>query len=138
LLAVAVGLTVAVTLTPGLRAGAKKVPLVQTWKGSVEDLALQKLAPGTSYVATAKEFAALWNAWKIGEKAPQIDFTKQLVLVVTTRGSRLGLTPQLDGKGDLRVLGFGTRDLRPGFRYVVGVVDRAGIKTINGKELPAQ
>jgi hypothetical protein len=42
----------------------------------------------------------------------------------------------LDHKGDLTVLGFGTRDIRPGFRYVLGVVSREGVKSVNKKALP--
>jgi hypothetical protein len=34
--------------------------------------------------------------------------------------------------------GFGTKDLRPGFRYVLGVVPREGVKTVNGKDLPKE
>jgi hypothetical protein len=29
----------------------------------------------------------------------------------------------------------GTRDIRPGFRYVLGVVSREGVKTVNKKDL---
>jgi hypothetical protein len=28
-----------------------------------------------------------------------------------------------------------TRDLRPGFRYVIAIVSRKGVKTVNGKRL---
>jgi hypothetical protein len=31
-----------------------------------------------------------------------------------------------------------TRDLRPGFRYVIATVSRAGVKTVNGKKLPKE
>ena len=44
----------------------------------------------------------------------------------------------LDDNGNLDVLGLGTRDLRPGFRYVLGVVSKNGVKTINKKALPEQ
>jgi len=57
------------------------------------------------------------------------------VLVATTQGSILRLAPTLDEKGDLRVVGVATLDLRLGFRYVIAVVSREGVKTVNGKEL---
>jgi ribosomal protein S12 len=44
----------------------------------------------------------------------------------------------LDEKGNLIVLGFGTRDLRPGFRYVLGTVRKDAVKTVNGKALPKE
>jgi hypothetical protein len=31
-----------------------------------------------------------------------------------------------------------TRDLRPGFRYVIATVSREGVKTVNGKQLPKE
>jgi hypothetical protein len=137
LIASLVALALAVGLAPATRAGGQKLKPVHQWSGSIDDLELQKLSPQSGYLADAKKFAELWKAWKVGEKMPEIDFKKQLVLVATTRGSRLNMTPRLDDKGDLRVLAIATRDLRPGFRYQIAVVDRAGVKTINGKELPA-
>ena len=58
--------------------------------------------------------------------------------VATTSGSRLNLNTKLDDKGDLKVVGLGTRDLRPGFRYAIKSVSRDGVKTVNGKELPKE
>jgi hypothetical protein len=31
-----------------------------------------------------------------------------------------------------------TRDLRPGFRYVITTVSREGVKTVNGQTLPKE
>ena len=47
------------------------------------------------------------------------------------------LAPALDEKGDLKVLGAATMDLRPGFRYVIAVVRREGVRTVNGRKLAA-
>ena len=47
------------------------------------------------------------------------------------------LTATLDENGNLEVLGLATRDLQPGFRYVIAILSRKGVKTINGKELTA-
>ena len=105
-----------------------------TWAGSVADEGLQKDAP--EVITDAKAFAKLWEKWKVGDKVPEVDFTKKLVAVVTSRGGSLRMTATRTEAGDLRVGGFGTRDLRPGFRYVIGVFDRDGVKTVNGKALP--
>lgn len=104
------------------------------WKGSVDDVELSKDAP--SVIGDAKAFAKLWESWKLGDKVPEIDFKKNLVVLTTGRGSILDLRVMLNDKADLRVFGFGTKDLRPGFRYAVGVVSREGVKTVNGKKLP--
>ena len=103
------------------------------WTGSVDDEALAKDAPAC--VTSAKGLEKLWKAWKIADKAPEVDFTKEIVVVTTTRGSKLRLGAALDEKGNLMVGGLGTRDLAPGFRYVIATVSKEGVKTVNGKEL---
>ena len=121
---------------PEVRAGKKAVKLTQQWKGSVADEALQKGAP--DFLADQKALEKLWKEWKIEHKLPKLDFRKELVILVTTKGSRLNLSAQLDDKGNLQVLGEQTADLRPGFRYVLATVPREGIKTVNKKPLPSE
>jgi hypothetical protein len=117
-----------------VQAGAKKMKITGEWKGSVADETLQKGAP--ECITSAPSLAKLWKAWKIEAKMPVIDFAKEIVVLTTSGGSQLNLTASLDDKGDLQVVGFGTRDLRPGFRYVLATVSREGVKTVNKKELP--
>jgi hypothetical protein len=50
-----------------------------------------------------KALEKLWKDWKLTDKMPDIDFTKELVVVSTTTGSRLRLALTLDDKGDLQV-----------------------------------
>ena len=104
------------------------------WTGSVEDEKLAKGAP--ECITSAKGLEKLWKAWKLPDKAPEVNFTKEIVVLATTEGSKLKLFAALDEKGNLRVGGLGTRDLRPGFRYVIATVSKEGVKTVNGKELP--
>ena len=106
------------------------------WTGSVDDEALEKDAPAC--VTSAKGLEKLWKAWKLPDKAPEVNFTKEIVVVTTTRGSKLRLAAALDEKGNLMVGGLGTRDLAPGFRYVIATVSKEGVKTVNGKELPKE
>src|SRR5262249_32775089 len=73
-----------------------------------------------------------------GDKPPKLDFSKEIVILGTTRGSKLNLSAQLDDTGNLHVLGFGTSDLVPGFRYVLATVSREGIKAVNKKPLPSE
>jgi hypothetical protein len=114
----------------------KEIKPTKDWKGSIDDEALEKKAPADRFITDAKTFKQLWEDWKLGEKVPEIDFKKEVVLVETTRGGRLNVnTVRLTDKGDLQALAIATRDLRPGFRYAVLVVPREGVKTINGKEL---
>jgi hypothetical protein len=123
------------SLTNEAYADKKAVKLTKEWSGSVEDENLKKDAP--TVITTAKELGALWQSWKIEGKVPEVDFTKELVIVSITEGSKLKLGATLDdGNGNLEVLGMATRDIRPGFRYVIGTVSREGVKTVNGKKLP--
>ena len=96
---------------------------------------LLKDAPENGVISDAKTFTKVWESWKIGEKMPKLDFDKVIVVFVTSVGSKISAKPMLDDKGDLKFIGLGTRDLRPGFRYDMQVVEKEGVKTINGKEI---
>ena len=109
----------------------KPLETLKEWRGDNPNEGLTKDSP--KFITNAKDLEKLWKAWDIKEKLPEIDFSKEILLVETTRGSRLNLKATLDEKGDLQSLGLATRDLRPGFRYVMITVNKAGIKTIAGK-----
>lgn len=109
---------------------------IKEWTGSVEDEKLAKGAPVC--ITSAKGLENLWKAWKLADKVPEVDFAKEIVILTTTQGSKLKLFAALDEKGNLMVGGLGTRDLRPGFRYVIATVRKEGVKTVNGKELPKE
>jgi hypothetical protein len=107
-----------------------------TWMGSIDDEKLAKEMPENGVITNAKDFGKLVKAWKVAEKVPEVNFDKEIVLVAKTEGSKLRLNASLDEKGDLKALGLATRDLRPGFRYVIISVPKEGVKTVNGQELP--
>ncbi len=107
-----------------------------TWMGSIDDEKLAKEMPENGVITNAKDFEKLVKAWKVAEKVPEVNFEKEIVLVAKTVGSKLTLNASLDKKGDLKALGLGTQDLRPGFRYVIICVSKGGVETVNGKELP--
>jgi len=109
----------------------KPLETLKEWRGDNPNEGLAKDSP--KFITNAKDLEKLWKAWDIKEKLPEIDFAKEILLVETTRGSRLNLKATLDEKGDLQPLGLATRDLRDGFRYVMITVNKAGVKTIAGK-----
>jgi hypothetical protein len=129
-LAIFMGVTLPLRSFP---AGQETVTPVREWSGSIEDLSLLKAA--REFILSAKEFENLWLAWKLPGSSPEVDFSSDLVAVQTTQGSRLRLSAALDDRGNLTVLGMATRDLRPGFRYVIAVLSRKRVRSINGKEL---
>lgn len=119
--------------TPPAMAQKKKVEITQKWSGSVDNEKLMK----PECITTAKGFEGVWKAFNIAGDVPKVDFGKDMVVAVYSVGSKLNLAAAtLDEKGNLTVVGFGTLDIRPGFRYVLGVVSRDGVKTVNKKELP--
>ena len=104
--------------------------------GSIEDEALQKEMPANGVIVSQKGYDALAKAWGIKD-APKVDFAKEILVVGTWKGSVFNLKTAVKD-GDLTVSGFGTKDLRPGFRWKVQSISREGIKTIQGKELPKE
>jgi hypothetical protein len=135
-LAVVAALVVVALLAPAVHAQKTPVKLTKEWTGAVQDETLMKDAP--QCITTKAGLEKLWKAWKIGDKMPEVDFAKEIVVVAVTSGSRLRLSATLDDKGNLQVLGLGTRDLVPGFRYVIATVSKEGVKTVNGKDLPKE
>ena len=131
-------LVLAVLAATVARAQTKPKPLktLTEWRGSVADLTLQGAAPAGGVITSKKALEDLWKAWKPSDKVPEIDFTKEVVLIAVSRGSRLNLSATLDDKGNLQPLALATRDLRPGFRFHIIKVNREGIQTVNGKPLP--
>jgi len=121
----------------------KDVPALQTWDGLVRDESLKGVAaslkaagssPASGYIANEKEFLRLWKAWRPDEKAPRVDFDKEIVLVGVSPGpNRLTLAPKLDAKGDLRIHLRTNLVEGKGFGYGIATVKREGIKTVNGK-----
>ncbi|MBY0233244.1 MAG: hypothetical protein K2W96_28520 [Gemmataceae bacterium] len=104
------------------------------WTGRISNEAA-KAAPKTGYVSGPKELEKLWKEWKVGDKPPKVDFKKELMLVVTSRGSGISLTPVIDDKGDLKARAIMTADLREDTGYLIVLVPRKGFKTFQGKEL---
>jgi hypothetical protein len=132
--AVLAGVAVAV-VAPEAAAQKKKVEITKKWSGSVED----EKAIKPECIVSAKGLEDVWKAWKIEGDVPKVDFAKDIVVAVYSVGSKLNMAgANVDDSGDLTVLGFGTRDLRPGFRYVLGVVSKEGVKTVNKKSLPKE
>jgi hypothetical protein len=132
LCAVLAGFAVA-AVAPHAAAQKRKVEITKKWSGSVED----EKAIKPECLTSAKGLEAVWKAWKIEGDVPKVDFTKNIVVAVYSVGSKLIMAgASLDDNGNLTVLGLGTRDFRPGFRYVLGVVRREGVKTVNKKDLP--
>jgi hypothetical protein len=117
-------------------AGKEPVKPSRQWSGSVQDLSLKEVGP--EVILSKQGLENLWRVWKIPGPVPEVDFFRELVVVQTTRGSRLRLTATLDESGNLEVLGLATRDLHPGFRYVIAILSNKRVKTVNGQEVKSK
>ena len=128
-------LTLCIAFTLGLlhasTAESKELKPVQQWQGSVET---GKPEPQGA-ITTAAEFAAVWKKCARTEPVPKIDWAKHFAYFASTSGSILRVNPTVDDAGNVKALGMATADFRPGFRYVLLVLPRAGVKTVNGEAL---
>lgn len=104
--------------------------------GDIKDESLQSAAPANGVIVSQKSWEKLAQAWGI-KNAPKVDFTQEILIVGTWKGSTFDITPMIKD-GDLTVSGFGTKDLREGFRWKVRSIPRAGIKTVQGRPLPTE
>lgn len=105
-------------------------------KGKIADASLEKLAPKSGFITDAKTFAKLWKSWRPGEALPEVDFSKDMVIIGTASGPNLVMfQPKLQEDGDLKYVVASTRMAGPGFGYRLVKMSREGIKTVNGKPI---
>ncbi len=121
-----------------VEAEEKKAPMKPTVElsGDIADRALEKEAPESGVIVSEQGWEKLVKAWGIKD-APKVDFTKELLMVGTWKGSGFTLRHEVKA-GNLTVHGFGLQNIAPGFRWRVETISRDGVKTVNGKELPKE
>lgn len=118
---------------------AKKKTIKPTlqWSGKSGNDALAKLVPKVGYITVQKEFDALWAGWMLKDKAPLLDFDKQIVFIQLATGGPNVPRPtySLDANGNLTVVSISTLIGGPGFGYSIDVLHRNGVKTYQGKAI---
>lgn len=87
-------------------------------------------------ITVASQLNDLWRNWNINDNMPTVDFQKQAVIISVTPGSQLAPTFNLDEKGNLIAITNQSKDMQPGFRYVISVINMEGVKSINGRAIP--
>ena len=120
---------------PGCAEEPKPTPTVDL-SSSVADIDQLKVVPGTSVILSQKEWERLAAAWGIKDP-PKVDFTKELLLVGTWRGSSFKFLSDVKD-GDLTTELVGDKEMNPGFRFKVVSLNRTGIKSFQGKVLPSE
>ena len=118
---------------------SQEVEMENLWFGKVGDNELSSLAPEDLCIANNDAWEKIWSSWKGDEEVPKIDFQKHFVIVGTAPGpNRVNPHMRLDGEAaNLKVVFAATRMGGPGFGFVFVEMKREGVKTVNGKPLPA-
>lgn len=118
--------------------GAQDIVPLKKIYGTNDQPGLDRLAPKSGVLVGELEWKGLWEAWKVPGRRPQVDFTKQLVIVQTVSGpNRMIIGPlSLDGAGDLSFQVSSTKMGGPGFGYVLIVTSKDRIQSVLGMPVP--
>ena len=116
----------------------EEIKLEQKVTGKISDDALKAICPPDGLITSTVSWRKLWAAWRPQQPLPDVDFQKHLVLVETVSGPNNMFVNQLNLKnnGDLKYDVASTRIAGPGFAYLILIVPKAGIRTVNGKPVP--
>jgi hypothetical protein len=110
----------------------------QGWEGMIK-IELQKEAPQKSYIANNLDWAKLWKTYRENESLPKVDFDREIVLVsINNTSDPFQIIPSLSVTGNLTFTTLGTPTARQKANeraYVFELIDRTGIKTIDGKPI---
>jgi hypothetical protein len=118
-----------------------QVAILRDWKSWFpgDEPHFWKDTPSGGPIATPEAWAALWRPLGQQPEHPVIDFSRELVLAAGGPGPNgihlRALT--IDAQGDLTFAWAITEMWGPGFSYRILVVDRTGVKTVNGAPLDA-
>jgi hypothetical protein len=117
--------------------GWSPVKRKQTWCGQVRK-ELRSAVPTRGYITNNADWLKLWKTYRSDEKAPIINFDRELILVyVHIDNNDVNMSPMLSIKGDLsNNISFTERaGADSPCNYIFGSIDRRGIKTIAGKAI---
>jgi hypothetical protein len=126
----------AFVLTTAAAAEEPKATETVNISSSIEDPVLIREAPPSGVIVSQKTWEKLAATWEIKD-VPKVDFTKEILIVGTWRGTSFKFLNEVKN-GDLTIELIGDKDVRPGFRYKIISVQRDGIKSVGGKELPKE
>ena len=118
----------------------KPIEPVALFKGSVDEGFIDPPADRLSLAAgliDQEKLEQIWKRWKVGAEMPKVDFEKQFVVTTTWGGSRQDVHWMVLPDGSFFFGGGGTKDIKPGFRYHIGVFNWEGVKSVNGVRNPA-
>jgi hypothetical protein len=108
-------------------------PPDKTWAGILDE-SLEKQKPASEVIMDQGEFARLWKAWRKDEKIPDIDFSKDFVVVTLQKEQEISIgLITLDGMGGANLLLVQHSEIPANrFSYAIAVIERTGIKAFRG------
>ena len=121
------------------RAGDEIKPAKQLISGYIDgDATLMEMSPPGGFITDKDELARLWKRWLLDEKAPAVDFGKYLVVVAVSKDGPIKSVTLRDEKknGEMTIhITLDRKAKADGFHCMFAVFPRAGIKSIEGKEV---
>ena len=112
---------------------ATPVEPIAQWEGQIAENDGKKFAPTGGVIFDQDSFEKLWKAWRPKEALPEVDFSKDLIVVGVVNGPNTVLMrPVLGESGNLQFNVGGPKRGGPGFGYLMMKLKRQGIKTVNG------
>lgn len=123
------------------RAGdAEEIPILQNWRGDYPIVHLDRLPAGLQrsrigYIGDAGSFAAVWQAFKPGEKTPEVDFGRNLIVFSRNVDfyNRTSIFKVTLKDGVIAVLAMETRSALPigdKAAMAMAVISRDGVRSI--------
>jgi thiol-disulfide isomerase/thioredoxin len=107
--------------------------------GRVSGKHLSSAAPADGLITDAKSLQKLCRDWKLKTRDFDIDFSRQFLTVATAPGSSVSITFKKDEMGNLTGAALATLDTSTNsFSYCIAVMNRDGIRSYNGKAIPAE
>jgi hypothetical protein len=117
--------------------GQQRIDLADRFTGKIADPSLADARPDSGIINDLAAWQKLWSAWRPGQPIKEVDFAQQIVLVDTVPGPNMVFSSllQLDEQGDLKYEIASQRGAGPGFGYLIMIVSKTGINSVNGKSL---
>jgi hypothetical protein len=138
------GLAILLSLTAVAGWAEDQVPILQMWTGDYPVSELKRLPEGqqetpVGCIGDEETFAAVWQAWKPGEKTPEVDFGANLAVFSRNVAfyNRTSIFKATLRDGMLEVLAVETRSSTPVEDKVamsMAVLPRKGVQSIRSGE----
>ena len=110
----------------------RKVLVKKEWRGQT---GLNHGIKSFGVISDFNSVKQLWDRWKVNGNPPLLDFKKDLIIYLDVRSSGVDWSPTVDAMGNLDLHGAADPDHPPCVSFVIGVIDRDGIRTLNNSNI---